>query len=374
MSRYASRQVVVAVAFAAVIVAGTVWYLSDLLNARRLDVQPRTVAARGPLTNDEAATIDLFKEASPSVVYITTLTRGVSIWTRSVLEIPAGTGSGFFWDDSGHVVTNYHVIRQADSARVTLADQTTHRAELVGVSPNHDLAVLRIPAPKAKLAPLPIGTSHDLLVGQSVFAIGNPFGLDQTLTSGIISALGRSISSPTRTTIEDVIQTDAAINPGNSGGPLLDSAGRLVGVNTAIYSPSKASAGIGFAVPVDTVNRVVPQIIARGGYRPPLLGVVVDDYVSRRLPARMGTEGLMILNVIPGSGAAAAGLESIRQTEDGAIVPGDIIRSIEGQKVRTKNDLFQVLDRTQPGDRVRVTIIRRGQAQEVSVRVRAPDG
>jgi len=374
MDRYSTRHVAVVAALASIALVAAVWYLSDLRHARRLQVQPRAVATRGPLTNEESATIELFKKASPSVVYITTLTRGVSMWTRSVLEIPAGTGSGFFWDDGGHVVTNYHVIREADSARVTLADQTTYRAELVGVSPNHDLAVLRVSAPREKLAPLPVGTSHDLLVGQSVFAIGNPFGLDQTLTRGIISALGRSISSPTRTTIEDVIQTDAAINPGNSGGPLLDSAGRLVGVNTAIYSPSGAAAGIGFAVPVDTVNRVVPQIIARGAYRPPLLGVMVDDNMSRRVPARMGTEGLMILDVVEGSGAAEAGLEPLRQTDDGAIVPGDIIQAVEGQAVRTKSDLFQVLDRTKPGDRVRVTILRRGEAQEVSVRVQAPGG
>ena len=226
--------------------------------------ETRTVAARGDLAADEEATIALFRRASPAVAYITSVALRRDLFTLNVFEIPQGSGSGFVWDASGHVVTNYHVVASAGATRVTLADRSSWDAELVGAAPEKDLAVLRIDAPHDRLQPLAIGSSADLLVGQKVFAIGNPFGLDRTLTTGVISALGREIVSPARLTIRDVIQTDAAINPGNSGGPLLDSAGRLIGVNTAIYSPSGAFAGIGFAIPADTVGWVVPELIAHG--------------------------------------------------------------------------------------------------------------
>jgi len=278
---------------------------------------PRPVAARGDLAADEQATIALFKQASPSVVYITTLARRL-VGYFDVTEVPQGTGSGFLWDGSGHVVTNFHVIQGASAARVTLHDGSEWTATLVGASPDHDLAVLRIAAPRQRLAPILVGRSGDLQVGQRVFAIGNPFGLDFTLTTGIVSALGRSIPSLTGRKIEDVIQTDAAINPGNSGGPLLDSAGRLVGVNTQIASPSGASAGIGFAVPVDTVNRVVPQLIAHGKLARPWLGIAAaGDQVLveatgpspvpslsllRRALATAGLNGLRVrVNLVPAS-------------------------------------------------------------------------
>ncbi|HTS03462.1 MAG TPA: trypsin-like peptidase domain-containing protein, partial [Thermoanaerobaculia bacterium] len=209
---------------------------------------PRPVTARGDLASDEKATIELFQRCSPSVVYITTLARR-PVNFFEMTEVAQGTGSGFVWDRQGHIVTNFHVIENSDSLVVTLADQSNWKATLVGAEPDKDLAVLRIGAPEAKLPPILVGTSHDLKVGQKVFAIGNPFGLDETLTTGIVSALGRTIESVTGRKIQDVVQTDAAINPGNSGGPLLDSAGRLIGVNTQIASPSGASAGIGFAVP-----------------------------------------------------------------------------------------------------------------------------
>ncbi len=230
------------------------------------EAEPRTVAPRGDLAADEQSTIELFQRASPSVVYITTLARQRHPWTRNVLQVPKGTGSGFIWDDRGHIVTNWHVLEGASAARVRLSDQSVYNAVLVGGSADHDLAVLKIRAPFRSLVPVPLGTSRDLQVGQKVFAIGNPFGLDQTLTTGIISALNRTLSGVGERPIERMIQTDAAINPGNSGGPLLDSAGRLIGVNTAIYSPSGAYAGIGFAVPVDTVNQVVPRLIANSRY------------------------------------------------------------------------------------------------------------
>ena len=242
---------------------------------------PRLVSARGDLAADEKATIDLFERASPSVVYISTRRRVVDFWRRDVRNVPQGTGSGFIWDEAGHVVTNYHVIEGASQAEVRLNDGRTYDAGLVGASPMHDLAVLRINVPIDRPPAVPLGSSGDLRVGQKVFAIGNPFGLDYTLTSGLVSALDRSLSEGSGIAIRHLIQTDAAINPGNSGGPLLDSAGRLIGINTAIYSPSGASVGIGFAVPVDTVNRVVPQLIAEGEYRGPSLGVVVAIHPAR---------------------------------------------------------------------------------------------
>ncbi|HHH13620.1 MAG TPA: trypsin-like serine protease, partial [Thiolapillus brandeum] len=230
-----------------------------------LTAEPRAVTPRGSLAEVEQTNIAIFRKASPSVVYITTTEDLVNLWTRDITRIPRGTGSGFVWDGHGHIVTNFHVIEGASAAYVRLQDQKTYRAVLVGASPADDLAVLRIQASLSILKPLPIGSSADLQVGQMVYAIGNPFGLDHTLTTGVISALDRTIRTENGV-VDGLIQTDAAINPGNSGGPLLDSAGRLVGVNTAIYSPSGAYAGIGFAVPVDRVNRVVPQLIAHGRY------------------------------------------------------------------------------------------------------------
>jgi S1-C subfamily serine protease len=247
--------------------AGTWWYFTHVFHGGPGDVnaQPRVVTARGELSPMEKSIIELHKAASPSVVHITSMGLRRDGFSRNVYQVPEGTGSGFIWDDSGHVVTNYHVVRKASGAEVVLSDGSKWEAQLVGVAPEHDLAVLWIDAPKSKLTPLAIGTSHDLQVGQMVYAIGNPFGLDHSLTMGIISALGREIQSATDEPIKEVIQTDAAINPGNSGGPLLDSAGRLIGVNTAIYSPSGVSAGIGFAIPVDDVNSVVPDLIAKAG-------------------------------------------------------------------------------------------------------------
>jgi S1-C subfamily serine protease len=237
----------------------------------------RAVTARGDLAADERATIEIFDRVSPSVVYITTLERAVDLWRRKVMEIPRGTGSGFVWDDQGHVVTNWHVVENASAAQIRLGDRRVYRAELVGASPEHDLAVLRIDVPSGQPPAVPVGASADLQVGQKVLAIGNPFGLDHTLTTGIISALDRSIETEDGHSIQGLIQTDAAINPGNSGGPLLDSAGRVVGINTAIYSPSGAYAGIGFAVPIDIVNLVVPQLIAESREPRPALGGQPDD-------------------------------------------------------------------------------------------------
>lgn len=331
---------------------------------------PRPVSARGDLAADEKATIDLFEQASRSVVFITSRTvRKERVSLFQIMEVPEqGSGSGFIWDEAGHVVTNFHVIQNAQRILVRLSDQTSWEAEVVGVEPDKDIAVIRLDAPAEILQSLPIGTSSDLRVGQKVFAIGNPFGLDQTLTTGVVSALGRTIKSLTGRTIEGVIQTDAAINPGNSGGPLLDSAGRLIGMNTMIYSPSGVSAGIGFAVPVDTINEVVPQLIEHGRVIRPILGISVvrDDLVRR-----WGLSGVLISEVQEGMSIADAGLRGTRIARDGSVVLGDLIIAIDGERVRGYDDLRRILDSRKPGDEVTLTYIREGAERTASVRLQS---
>lgn len=327
--------------------------------------EPRAITARGDLAADEINTIEIFRQNSASVVYVTSIALRRGLFSLNAVEIPQGTGSGFVWDKDGRIVTNYHVISDANRIQVTMADQSTWKAVLVGAAPDKDLAVLRITAPAGQLYPITVGRSEDLLVGQKVFAIGNPFGLDQTITSGIISALKREITGVTGRTIHGVIQTDAAINPGNSGGPLLDSAGRLIGVNTAIYSPSGAYAGIGFAVPVDEVNRVIPELIRHGRLIKPGLGAGLAD---ERIAGKLGIEGILILNVEQGGPAETAGLRPTRQYR-GDIVLGDIITAIAGKKVRTYNEIGDVLETFKVGDEVVVTVNRDGEIVEVVVRL-----
>lgn len=329
--------------------------------------QPRTVSARGDLAADEQATIELFEKSRDSVVYITTRAQVMDVWTRNVFSVPRGTGSGFIWDDAGHVITNFHVIEGASEATVKLADGRSFKAALVGASPAHDIAVLKIGVGFKRPPPVPVGTSGDLKVGQKVFAIGNPFGLDWTLTTGIVSALDRTLGGDNGVTIEHLIQTDAAINPGNSGGPLLDSAGRLIGINTAIYSPSGASAGIGFAVPVDTVNRVVPELIRNGRYIRPALGIEVDEDLNRRLSMLRGIEGVVILRVAPGSAAAAAGLKGVTLTPGGGVVAGDTILAVNGKAVKSVGELTARLDDYRVGDTVSLTVLREDRKLEVPV-------
>ncbi|MEE2792337.1 MAG: trypsin-like peptidase domain-containing protein [Acidobacteriota bacterium] len=315
------------------------------------------------LRPDEQAIVDLFENTSPSVVYISTVTRRRDLFGRSA-TVPQGTGTGFVWDDDGHIVTNFHVLQGAASARVVMHDQTNYVADYVGGSPRHDLAVLRVDAQAQSLREVQLGDSDRVRVGQSVYAIGNPFGLSATLTTGIVSALNRQIEGLTSDIIEDVIQIDAAINPGNSGGPLLDSQGRLIGINSQIASPSGVSAGVGFAVPVNTVMRVVPQLIATGEYTPARLGITTDQRLNRIVANRLGVTGVLIDQVDPQSGAASAGL---RSTEPNANQLGDIILRIDGDPVPTFRDLRLVLDRYEPGDEVEVTISRDGDTQEVTV-------
>ena len=333
--------------------------LTGPVDATHQDLEPYT-----DLRPDEQVIVDLFENTAPSVVYITTVTRRQDIFGRGV-TVPLGSGTGFIWDGEGHVVTNFHVVQGATTIRVTTQDQTAYIAEYVGGSARHDLAVLRIDAPPEALRRVQLGDSDRLRVGQSVYAIGNPWGLSATLTSGIVSALNRQIEGLDMdgSIIEDVIQLDAAINPGNSGGPLLDSRGRLIGINSQIASPSGASVGLGFAVPVNTVLRVVPQLIANGVYRPALLGIVLTDQRTNGvIVQRRGVAGVLIVGITPSSGAALAGL---RGTEPGAL--GDIIVQIDGEAVPTIADLRVILDRYQPGDEVDVTIIRDGETRGVAV-------
>jgi S1-C subfamily serine protease len=322
--------------------------------------------ARGDLAADEHSTIELFREASKSVVFITTVTQSRR-FSLNPTEIPRGAGSGFLWDDQGHVVTNFHVIQNATGAKVTLYDQTSWDAVLIGAAADKDIAVLKIRAEPENLRPLPIGSSQDLQVGQKAFAIGSPFGLDQTLTTGVVSGLGREIESVTQRAIKGVIQTDAAINPGNSGGPLLDSAGRLIGMNTAIYSPSGAYAGVGFAVPVDIINRIVPQLLRHGEVVRPGLGITI---AGDELAARLGVDGVLVIQVLPDGAAAKAGVEPT-SVEEGEPDLGDIIVALDDTPIESASDLYSALDESKVGDRVTLTVNRDGEIVKLDVTLEA---
>jgi S1-C subfamily serine protease len=320
------------------------------------------------LSADERSTIAVFERATKSVVFIANKAIQQDIWSLDVMEVPQGSGSGFIWSKQGHIVTNFHVIYGASSIKVTLADRSEYEARLVGADPDHDLAVLQIQVPDGQVEPLAVGASNDLRVGQKVLAIGNPFGLDHTLTTGVVSALGRTIKSMSNRTIEGVIQTDAAINPGNSGGPLLDGAGRLIGVNTQIVSPSGAYAGIGFAVPVDTVNRIVPELIKHGKLIRPGLGVsLVPDAMAKR----WGIKGVIIGKVTRGGAADRAGLKGARETIMGQVQLGDIIVSAAGKPVATIDDLMDVMEAHKVGEQVSVEILRGNRREKVSVVLQA---
>ena len=329
-----------------------------------------TLPVSAEAASAEARTIAVFRAARDSVVAITTSTRIVDPFTRRAGETPLGSGSGFVWDEAGHVVTNDHVIREASRATVQLADGRSLPARVVGRDPGHDLAVLRIegrdlPAP----LPRPEGGEGALQVGQSVLAIGNPFGLDWTLTTGIVSALDRELPSEAGRMIRGLIQTDAAINPGNSGGPLLDARGRLVGVNTAIYSPSGASAGIGFAVPVAVAARVVPQLIETGRYAPPSLGLGFDARINA-VVNRQGPTGALVLEVAPESQAEAAGIVPARLSR-GVLLPGDVIRALDGAAVEGLDDLLALIDRRRAGEEVTLSLERDGRRREVTLTLRS---
>ncbi len=326
--------------------------------------EPRTVTPRGNLAADELSTIELFKQTSPSVVHITTTAVRQDVFTRNVFEIPAGSGSGFIWDQQGHIVTNLHVVREATGATVTLSDNSSFPAVLVGFDADHDIAVLKISVPSDKLRPITVGASRDLQVGQKVFAIGSPFEFDLTLTTGIISGLDRTIDTGDAR-IHGAIQTDAAINPGNSGGPLLDSAGRLVGVNTAIFSESGGSHGIGFAVPVDLVNLAVPDLIRDGTIDRPWLGVVV---VENLWLDGAPLKGVGVKFVAPESPAGRAGLQALEKDPSSPHGwRGDRIIEIDGKPVENRRDLLSLLSRHRPGETATLKIVRVEQVLEIKV-------
>ena len=317
-------------------------------------------------TEDETNTTEVFSGASPSVVYVTSTALRRQMFSLNVLEIPQGAGSGFIWDDSGLVVTNYHVVARANKLTVTLSDQREFEAQVVGLAPERDLAVLRLTDPPEGLVELPLGDSSELSVGRKVLAIGNPFGLDTTLTVGVVSALGREIQSPSGRKIRGVIQTDAAINPGNSGGPLLNSLGQLIGVNTAIYSPSGASAGIGFAIPVNTVREVVPQLIAYGKILRPILGI---ERASDQWIRRNQIEGVPIVRTYRGFPADDAGMVGARRGNRGEILLGDIIVEVDGQPITNNDDFLSAMERHRVGDTVEITTIRGSSKQSFAVRL-----
>lgn len=324
-------------------------------------------------TNDEDNNIEIFKSVSPSVVNITNSRLVRSFYAFNPQEVPQGSGTGFVWNEEGYIVTNYHVVQQADRVTVTLQDGASYAATAVGVDPDKDLAVLKIDAPDVELVAVNPGDSSLLEVGRKVIAIGNPFGLDTTMTVGVVSALGREIDSVSRRKIRDVIQTDAAINPGNSGGPLLNSLGQLVGVNTAIYSPSGASSGIGFAIPVNTVKRIVPELIAYGRVQTPAMGISQipqADYYRRQ----WGIEGVIVLNVFPGTDSERVGMRGLTRSQRGRIQLGDVIVEIDGQAVRDEDDYADILEQHSAGDTVKVKTVRDNQIREYAIQLLPPSG
>ncbi len=338
------------------------WY-SSLFNP---NAKPRTVTPRGNLADDETATIELFSQVSPSVVHITSVAQLQNVFTLDVETLKAGTGSGFVWDTRGHIVTNLHVIEKAQGAMVTLHDNSHHSARLVGFDKSHDLAVLKIEAPAGKLAPIAVGESAQLQVGQKVFVIGSPFEFDHTLTTGVISGLNRRVPTSSDRKIHGAIQTDAAINPGNSGGPLLDSAGRLIGINTAIFSESGGSNGIGFAIPVDVVNVIVPDLIQDGQISRAWMGVALRENV---VIGRVRLQGVLVEQVAPDGPAEKAGILPMRRDEGFGILLGDQIVAINNDKIESVSDLLALVSKYRAGNTVDVGIIRAGKPMTISVRL-----
>lgn len=331
-----------------------------------VSAEPRPVAVRGDLPESERSTIEIFEHVSPSVVQVAARAGAVNPMAVNPMEEDQGrgaSGTGFIWDDQGHVVTNDHVVQGARELAVRLSTGEVVRAQLVGVAPNYDLAVLRITGARNLPSPVEIGASADLKVGQAALAIGNPFGLDQSLTSGIISALKRRLPTSAGREISNVIQTDAAINPGNSGGPLLDSAGRVIGVTTAIISPSGSNAGIGFAVPVDIVNRIVPQLIKEGRVPTPGIGIIA---ANEAVTTRLGIDGVVIVQAQPGSPAARAGLIGVNMSTGDV---GDVIVEADGKPIKRLGDLTEEIERIGVGKQLKLTVSRNGQRRDVSTEI-----
>jgi S1-C subfamily serine protease len=367
------RPVVVTVGMVAMLAAilddGFGWWRAEKPFRR-----PRGVQAAVAFTPDEEINIRVYRAASPAVVNITTTAVAYDFFLTAVPK--EGTGSGAIIDRSGHILTNFHVIDGARRLEVTLADGSKWPARPVGADPSNELAVIKIDAPAEKLTVIPLGDSSRLVVGQKVLVIGNPFGYDRTLTVGIVSSLGRSIRADNGRLIRDVIQTDAAINPGNSGGPVLNSSGEVIGVSTAIFSPSGGSVGLGFAVPINTAKHIIPDLIKRGYVARPYLGITGHQVVpglaqALRLPVQ---EGIMVVEVSPGSPAQRAGIRggdrAIQMGNMIVRVGGDIITEVDQVKVRTFEELSDFIDSKQPGDTVSLTFNRQGKPTVVNVRLR----
>lgn len=318
---------------------------------------------------DEKNTVATFSTNVQSVVHVSSLKKVQrSFFDLNPIEVPAGTGTGFVWDEAGHIVTNFHVVQNSKNAVVSFHnDKTEYKAEVIGIEPAKDVAVLKLLTKPANLRAIPLGNSDQLIVGQKAMAIGNPFGLDHTITSGIISALGRKIEGIGGVSINGVIQTDASINPGNSGGPLLNSSGQVIGINTMIISPSGSSAGIGFAVPINEAKRAVPQLIQFGKMIRPILGI---QPLPERYQERFGIdEGLAIMEVIKNSPAGKAKLQGMRNDQFGRTYLGDIIVEMDGKKVKNYDDYFQIMDKKQFDEKLKLKVLRQGEMVELEIKL-----
>lgn len=373
MYRLSARQILGIALLSALFAAGSVALFTKFSHHLQPSSAAYTEAVPTGITDpslatDEQNNVEVYKALSPGVVSIKSTSYRQDFFGD--IEEGQGSGSGSVIDEQGHILTNYHVIEGAQKLSVSLGGDKTYPATVVGGDPDTDLAVIKVDAPRDQLTLVPFGDSDRLVVGQKVLAIGNPFGFDRTLTTGVISGLQRPIRARNGRLIEGAIQTDASINPGNSGGPLLDSHGRMIGINSQILSPSGASAGVGFAIPVSIAKRIVPELIKNGVIRRPKLGIgsrAVKDLKDQvRLPA---TDGVLIINIAPGSSAAAAGLHGTEQTADGDIILGDIITTIDGEKVSSTDDLSKILDKHQVGDVVKVEVVRENGRATVPVRL-----
>ncbi len=327
---------------------------------------------KAELLDSEKALINIYKESSASVVNVTNIKAVGDPFFGFIEKIPAGQGSGFIWDDDGHIVTNFHVVEGGEDFQISFYnDKKTYKAKIVGVAPRKDIAVLKLEKLPPFLKAIKKGSSKSLQVGQFAIAIGNPFGLDHSMSRGIISALGRKIEGIGKVTINNMIQTDAAINQGNSGGPLLNSNGELIGMNTMIYSPSGTNAGLGFAVPSDTINRIVPQLIEHGKIIRPSLGItVLDDDIKERF---FGDKGVAVLEVISGSPADKAGIKGLSRGRRGQIFKGDLILKINDKEVNSYDDIYHVFDTYKVGDLVEVTVKKeeKGNTEKLKIKLEA---
>lgn len=376
MYRISARQILIIALISGLFAAGTVAVVDRVAHKINPESVAFTEAPPAGITDpasapDEQNNIEIYRTLSPGVVNVHSTTYARDFF--GFVDAREGSGSGSILDQEGNILTNYHVIENAQKLSVSLGGQKDYPAKLIGGDPDTDLAVIRLlEKPREPLTVISLGDSDKLSVGQKVLAIGNPFGLDRTLTTGVISGLQRPIRARNNRPIEGAIQTDASINPGNSGGPLLDSHGRMIGINSQILSPSGASAGVGFAVPVNIAKRIVPQLIRSGTVTRPKLDFVPRDIESIRGQVQLPVDyGVMVWQVAPGGAAATAGLRGVAQTEDGEVALGDIIVALDGEKVGNSDDLYRLLEKHQPGQTVNVEIVRGGRRLNVPIRLAA---